>query len=110
MPVRDVMALKLQPYARRKLRYQAGQYLFLHCPQVSATEWHPFTISSSPEERHFGLHIRCRKDMDWTFALRTLLLPDPSAATTNPPIVLKTDAQRDGKGGDGAAAGRRLAL
>ena len=54
MPTRDVMALKLQLVSRRKFKYQAGQYLFLHCPQVSATEWHPFTISSSPEERHFS--------------------------------------------------------
>jgi predicted ferric reductase len=26
-----------------------GQYLFLCCPELSAREWHPFTISSSPE-------------------------------------------------------------
>ncbi len=43
--------------SKRRLRYTAGQYLFLHCPQVSRTEWHPFTISSSPEERTFGVHI-----------------------------------------------------
>ena len=56
---------------------KAGQYLFLHCPQVSATEWHPFTISSSPEERHFSVHIRCRADMA---AARAPSRPRPTAA------------------------------
>ena len=65
-PTRDVMGLKLQLRSRRKFRYKSGQYLFLHCPAISKTEWHPFTISSSPEERFFSCHIRCRPDMDWT--------------------------------------------
>jgi len=50
---------------------------------VSTKEWHPFTLSSSPEERYFGVHIRCRKDMDWTYSLKRLLLPDAT--------VLKAD-------------------
>jgi len=78
-PARDIIALKLQLASGRKLRYQAGQYIFLHCPQVSTKEWHPFTLSSSPEERHFGVHIRCRRDMDWTYSLKKLLLPDEKA-------------------------------
>ena len=103
MPARDVMALKLQLFSGRRLRYQAGQYLFLHCPQVSATEWHPFTISSSPEERHFGVHIRCRKDMDWTFALRQLLIPDPKNPTSNPPKIVRKAVQGEAGGGGEAA-------
>jgi len=75
-PTRDVIALKLRLQTHRKFRYKSGQYLFLHCPAISQTEWHPFTISSSPEERHFSVHIRCRPDMDWTYALKTALLPD----------------------------------
>jgi predicted ferric reductase len=75
-PTRDVITLKLQLMTNRKFRYKAGQYLFLHCPAISKTEWHPFTISSSPEERFFSVHIRCRPDMDWTYALKTALLPD----------------------------------
>jgi hypothetical protein len=34
------------------------QYLYLNCPNVSATEWHPFTISSSPWESTFSVHIK----------------------------------------------------
>lgn len=102
MPAPDVMNLKLQLYTKRRLRYQAGQYLFLHCPQVSSTEWHPFTISSSPEERHFGVHIRCRRDMDWTHALRQLLLPDEKRSTVSPPQVMKVDVK--GARGEGSAA------
>ena len=74
-PARDVMGLKLQLRTRRRFHYKSGQYLFLNCPAISP-EWHPFTISSSPEERHFSVHIRCRPDMDWTFALKMALMPD----------------------------------
>ena len=114
-PARDVMALKLQLASGRKLRYQAGQYLFLHCPQVSPTEWHPFTISSSPEERHFGVHIRCRPDMDWTYALRKLLLPGsvPARAAaqagpaTGQPSALTGTGQVLKEGGSASAAQER---
>jgi len=75
-PTRDVIGLKLRQASHRKFRYKSGQYLFLHCPAISTTEWHPFTISSSPEERTFSVHIRCRADMDWTYALKKACLPD----------------------------------
>ncbi|NWI46191.1 NOX3 oxidase, partial [Picathartes gymnocephalus] len=45
----------------------AGQYIFLHCPSVSQLEWHPFTLTSAPEEDHFSVHIRVVGD--WTAAL-----------------------------------------
>lgn len=37
---------------------EAGQYIFLQCSAVSMTEWHPFTLTSSPEEDYFSVHIR----------------------------------------------------
>jgi predicted ferric reductase len=107
MPARDVLALKLQLANGRRLKFQAGQYLFLHCPQVSVSEWHPFTISSSPEEKHFGLHIRCRSDMDWTFALRQLLLPDgkhTADVRLMPPPQADAGGGADGTSSGGAAA------
>lgn len=45
----------------------AGQYIFLQCPSVSQLEWHPFTLTSAPEEEYFSVHIRVVGD--WTAAL-----------------------------------------
>ena len=30
--------------------YKPGDYLYLKCPEISEFEWHPFTISSAPED------------------------------------------------------------
>ncbi|XP_065056844.1 cytochrome b-245 heavy chain-like [Rhopilema esculentum] len=46
---------------------EPGQYIFLHCPNISNLEWHPFTLTSCPEEDFFSLHIRLVGD--WTGAL-----------------------------------------
>ena len=40
-------------------KYKPGDYLFVNIPAVARYEWHPFTISSSPEQRGvIWLHIR----------------------------------------------------
>jgi predicted ferric reductase len=38
--------------------YKPGQYLFLNCPYIASQEWHPFTITSAPEEDFVSVHIR----------------------------------------------------
>ncbi|KAG5462784.1 MAG: cytochrome b-245 heavy chain subunit beta, partial [Olpidium bornovanus] len=38
---------------------QAGQYIFLCCPAVSVLQYHPFTLTSSPEEDFLSVHIKC---------------------------------------------------
>ncbi|XP_045195343.2 cytochrome b-245 heavy chain-like isoform X1 [Mercenaria mercenaria] len=35
-----------------------GQYIFLHCPKISYLEWHPFTLTSAPDDEYFSVHIR----------------------------------------------------
>ena len=46
------------------MRYMEGHYLYLRCPTVENTslaplkEWHPFTISSCPDEAVLELNIR----------------------------------------------------
>ncbi|MCJ1250427.1 hypothetical protein MMC30_007655 [Trapelia coarctata] len=38
---------------------RAGQYIFLCCPEVSVWQYHPFTLTSAPEEDYLSVHIRC---------------------------------------------------
>ncbi|OQV04709.1 hypothetical protein CLAIMM_09557 isoform 2 [Cladophialophora immunda] len=37
---------------------RAGQYIFLCCPEVSLWQYHPFTLTSAPEEDYLSVHIR----------------------------------------------------
>jgi NADPH oxidase len=89
---RDVLALKMQLLnGRKKFRYKAGQYLFLCCPDINESEFHPFTITSAPEESFFSCHIRCRPDMDWTYALRKHVLesakPEPDTLQKDADVI-----------------------
>ncbi|CAN9498402.1 unnamed protein product [Ophioblennius macclurei] len=52
---------------RKGFRMEVGQYVFIQCPSVSRWEWHPFTLTSAPEEDYFSAHIRIVGD--WTQAL-----------------------------------------
>ncbi|GAA6095276.1 NADPH oxidase 1 [Tachysurus ichikawai] len=59
-------------------KMDVGQYVFLNCPAISQLEWHPFTMTSAPEEDFFSLHIRSVGD--WTENLIKMVekLPDGS--------------------------------
>lgn len=71
---KDTMCIKMKVLNHnKKLRYKAGQYLFLCCPEINETEYHPFTITSAPQDSYFSVHIRCRPDMDWTYRLREIM-------------------------------------
>ncbi|KGL98918.1 NADPH oxidase 5, partial [Charadrius vociferus] len=40
-------------------RYKPGDYVYLNIPAIATYEWHPFTISSAPEQQEtLWLHIR----------------------------------------------------
>jgi FAD-binding domain len=39
--------------------FRPGDYVFVNIPTIAKYEWHPFTLSSAPEEaEHIWLHIR----------------------------------------------------
>lgn len=38
--------------------YVAGQWLYLSVPEVSTFQWHPFTISSAPDDPYISVHVR----------------------------------------------------
>eukprot|EP01127_Copromyxa_protea_P014318 TRINITY_DN3968_c0_g1_i1.p1 TRINITY_DN3968_c0_g1~~TRINITY_DN3968_c0_g1_i1.p1 ORF type:complete len:566 (-),score=129.27 TRINITY_DN3968_c0_g1_i1:52-1749(-) len=58
---------------KASFKYKSGQYVFLQCPYIAAFEWHPFTISSSPDADYMSVHIRIVGD--WTGDLYNLLNP-----------------------------------
>ena len=40
-------------------KHNPGDWVFIKIPQIANFEWHPFTISSAPENKeYFTLHIR----------------------------------------------------
>ncbi|KAI0061220.1 NADPH oxidase [Artomyces pyxidatus] len=43
---------------KEKTTTRAGQYIFLSCPEISYFQWHPFTLTSAPEEDYISVHIR----------------------------------------------------
>jgi len=51
-------------------QFQAGDYAFLRIPSLARHEWHPFTISSAPENDHLTMHVRSLGD--FTRSLRVL--------------------------------------
>ncbi|XP_037978925.1 NADPH oxidase 1 isoform X1 [Motacilla alba alba] len=56
-----VLELQMQ---KKGFCMEVGQYIFVNCPAISALEWHPFTLTSAPEEDFFSIHIRAAGD--WT--------------------------------------------
>ncbi|KAF9512349.1 hypothetical protein BS47DRAFT_1330368 [Hydnum rufescens UP504] len=53
---------------KEKTKIRAGQYIFLSCPEVSYFQWHPFTLTSAPEEDYISVHIRILGDFTAAFA------------------------------------------
>ncbi|ONM26800.1 Respiratory burst oxidase homolog protein C [Zea mays] len=49
-------------------RYKSGQYIFVNCAAVSPFEWHPFSITSAPQDEYLSVHIKNKGD--WTGKLQ----------------------------------------
>jgi NADPH oxidase 2 len=56
---------------KENFKPKAGQYIFLCCPEISLWQYHPFTLTSAPEEDYVSVHIRCVGD--FTIALANKL-------------------------------------
>lgn len=62
----DVFSLEFAKEGVFAAPYAEGQYIFLNSPAISAMEWHPFTISSAPQEKTVTVHIRVSVEGSWT--------------------------------------------
>jgi len=76
---------------KSKFKFSAGQYIYLSCPSISPYEWHPFTITSAPEQDFISVHIRCVGP--FTKALKQFFVPIDS----NSFITINKSRAEDGK-------------
>jgi predicted ferric reductase len=59
---------------KENINPKAGQYIFISCPEISYLQYHPFTLTSAPEEDYVSVHVRIAGD--WTTVRLVLsLLP-----------------------------------
>lgn len=65
-------------FRKPSMKYKAGQWLFLQVPDVSNTQWHPFTITSCPFDPYVSIHVR--QVGDFTRALGDALGCGPAQA------------------------------
>ncbi|MED6145029.1 hypothetical protein PIB30_021177 [Stylosanthes scabra] len=63
-----VLYLKMQK--PEGFKYQSGMYIFLQCPQISPLEWHPFSLTSGPQDDYLSVHIRTLGD--WSYQIYDL--------------------------------------
>ncbi|CAH9130289.1 unnamed protein product [Cuscuta epithymum] len=50
-------------------KYKSGMYIFVKCYDISSFEWHPFSITSAPDDNYLSVHIRTLGD--WTTELKS---------------------------------------
>ncbi|VVA93558.1 unnamed protein product [Arabis nemorensis] len=79
--------LTLQMSKPSQFRYKSGQYMFVQCPAVSPFEWHPFSITSAPEDDYISIHIR--QLGDWTQELKRVF-----SEVCEPPVAGKSGLLR----------------
>ncbi|KAK7922506.1 hypothetical protein WMY93_009408 [Mugilogobius chulae] len=75
--MRPSKVLELQ-LVKNGFKMEVGQYVFINCPSISQLEWHPFTMTSAPEEDFFSVHIRSAGD--WTNKLINIMEQLPEGA------------------------------
>eukprot|EP00439_Symbiodinium_sp_Y106_P040210 s1065_g4.t3 len=80
---RDVIGLTFE--IPQGFVYQAGQYILLGWKG----EWHPFTLTSAPEENCISVHIRAASNLDWCSALRKRLTEEAPAQAKGEPMSEK---------------------
>lgn len=76
--ISPVLAIYFRPVIKQDFNFKEGQYLYLNCPYISLTEWHPFTISSASDDMNFGPRVHIATGIEVIEVPRPLNL-DPHA-------------------------------
>lgn len=63
--------------------YRSGMYIYIQCSRISPFEWHPFSLTSGPDEGHLSVHIRTLGD--WSYQLYSLFQEATVARTASYP-------------------------
>ncbi len=63
------------------ITHEAGQYGYLVCPQISADNWHPFTIASAPCDAVTTLVVKDMGSGTWTRQLHECVQLYPDIVT-----------------------------
>ncbi|KAJ0988701.1 hypothetical protein J5N97_007057 [Dioscorea zingiberensis] len=97
--VRPVKILKIAVYPGNVLalyvskpqgfKYRSGQYMFVNCAAVSPFEWHPFSITSAPQDDYLSVHIRTLGD--WTRQLKAVFSEVCQPSTDGKSGLLRAD-------------------
>jgi predicted ferric reductase len=71
--IHPVMEIRFAPQDPQ-FEFKEGQYVFLNCPYLSESQWHPFTVSSAYEDlgtqKFMSVHIRVQTKGGWTDRLK----------------------------------------
>ncbi|KAF8037407.1 hypothetical protein BT93_B0340 [Corymbia citriodora subsp. variegata] len=65
--------------------YRSGMYIYIQCPRISPFEWHPFSLTSGPDDDHLSVHIRTLGD--WSYQLYSLFQEAAVARTGSYPKI-----------------------
>jgi len=74
-------------------KYTAGQWLFIQVPEISRFQWHPFTITSAPEDPYVSVHIR--QVGDFTHALGERLGAGPAVVAAMTKAAMNGSEKED---------------
>ncbi|XP_009404716.2 respiratory burst oxidase homolog protein B [Musa acuminata AAA Group] len=81
--------LTLQMSKPQGFKCRSGQYIFVNCAAVSPFQWHPFSITSAPQDDYISVHIRTLGD--WTRQLKAVFSEVCQPPTSGQSGLLRSD-------------------
>ncbi|KAG6476942.1 respiratory burst oxidase homolog protein B-like [Zingiber officinale] len=87
--------LTIQMSKPQGFKYRSGQYIFVNCAAVSPFQWHPFSITSAPQDNYISVHIRTMGD--WTRQLKAVFSEVCQPAASGQSGLLRSDYDKNNK-------------